>query len=113
MFEELQENLQNAFKGLQGQQTITEDNIDGAIREVKRALINSDVSLKAVKTFTTKVRNKAIGQDVTKGVTAEDQFIKIVNDELVELLGNEQKELNISDENKTKYYFSSRIARCG
>lgn len=95
MFDSLQENLQNAFKTFQGQSSITHENIESAIREVKRALINSDVSLKAVKIFINNVQEKALGSDVVKGVSAGDQFIKIINDELINLLGHDQKELNI------------------
>ena len=96
MFDQLSDNLQNIFKQLRGQSRITEENIDTAIREVKRALINADVSLKAIKTFTNKVREKAVGQEVLKGVSPSQQFIKIINDELTALLGNTQKELNLT-----------------
>lgn len=97
MFDQLSENLQDIFKGFRGQNSLTEENIDGAIREVKRALINSDVSLKAVKTFTTKVRENAIGREVIKGVSPHEQFIKIIHDELTNLLGSEKKELKITE----------------
>ncbi len=97
MFDQLSDNLQNAFKNLRGESTITEENIDGAIREVRRALISADVSLKAIKTFTTHVREKAIGEEVLKGVSPSEQFIKIIYDELTNLLGHEQKELNLSN----------------
>lgn len=96
MFDQLSDNLQSVFKQLRGESKITEENIDGAIREVKRALISADVSLKAIKTFTTHVREKAIGEEVLKGVSPAEQFIKIVSDELTELLGSSQKDLNLS-----------------
>lgn len=96
MFDELTEKFQNVFKSLQGKQVLTEENIDGAIREVKRALIDADVSLKAIKTFTTRIKEKALGEKILKGVTAKDQFIKIIDDEIISLLGNEQKELNLT-----------------
>ena len=95
MFDQLQDKFQDIFKDLRGLKTITEENIETAIREVKRALIDADVSLKAIKTFTNKVREKAIGQEVIKGVMPHQQFIKIINDELTELLGHEQAELNL------------------
>ena len=95
MFDTLSDNIQSAFKTLRGNAKITEENIDSAIREVKRALIDSDVSLKAVKTFTNKVREKALGQEVIKGVSPSEQFIKIVNDELTSLLGGEKSDLNL------------------
>ena len=87
MFDQLTDNLQNIFNGLRGKSTITEENIDSAIREVRRALIGADVSLKAVKTFTTNVHKKAIGQEIIKGIKPSEQFIKIVHDEMIELLG--------------------------
>ena len=96
MFNQLSDNLQNIFKTLRGHSRVTEENIDSAIREVKRALIDADVSLRAIKTFTNKVREKAIGQEVLKGVSPSQQFIKIINDELTSLLGNDQKELNFT-----------------
>jgi signal recognition particle subunit SRP54 len=96
MFDQLSDNLQNIFKQIRGESKITEENIDGAIREVRRAFISSDVSLKAIKTFTTRIREKAIGEEVIKGVSPAEQFIKIINDELTELLGSSQKDLNLS-----------------
>ena len=90
MFDQLSDKFQSIFKTLRGQTKLTEENIDSAIREVKRALIDADVSLKAIKTFTTKVREKAIGQGVLKGVSPGEQFIKIINDELVSLLGGSE-----------------------
>ena len=96
MFNQLTDKFQNIFKALRGQARITEENIDSAIREVKRALIDADVSLRAIKTFTNKVREKAVGQEVLKGVSPSQQFIKIINDELTFLLGENQKELNLS-----------------
>ena len=97
MFNQLSDNLQSIFKQIRGESTLTEENIDGAIREVRRALISSDVSLKAIKTFTTRVREKAIGEEVIKGVSPAEQFIKIISDELTELLGSSQKDLNLSN----------------
>ncbi len=97
MFDQLQDKFQDIFKNLRGLKAISEENIESAIREVKRALIDADVSLKAIKTFTNKVREKAIGQEVIKGVMPHQQFIKIISDELTELLGHEQKELNLTD----------------
>jgi len=96
MFDELQEKLQGALKNLRGKTALSEENIESAVAEVKKALIDADVSLKAVKVFTSKVKEKAIGEGVTKGVTPHEQFIKIVNDELINLLGGEQKDLNLT-----------------
>ena len=90
MFDQLSDKFQSIFKTLRGQSKLTEENIDSAIREVKRALIDADVSLKAIKTFTNKVREKAIGQEVLKGISSGEQFVKIINDELVSLLGGSE-----------------------
>ncbi len=95
MFNQLTDKFQEIFKGLRSQSKITEENIDSAIREVKRALIDADVSLRAIKTFTNKVREKAVGQDVIKGVSPSQQFIKIINDELTNLLGGSEGETRL------------------
>ena len=86
MFNQLSGKFQDIFKTLRGTSKITEENVDSAIREVRRALIDADVSLRAIKTFTNKVREKAIGQDVLKGISASEQFVKIIRDELTALL---------------------------
>ena len=95
MFDQLSENLQKVFGGFTGKTQITEENIESAIREVRRALIEADVSLKAIKTFTTRIREKVIGIAVLKGISPREQFIKIINDEIIHLLGNENNELNL------------------
>ena len=104
MFESLSENLQNIFKTLRGKSTLNDENIEHAIREVKRALIDADVNLKVVKAFTNIVHEKAVGKEVLKGITAYDQFIKIIYDEIANLLGNSKDapagRLNISDTSK-------------
>ncbi len=96
MFNQLSDKFQEIFKELRGHSKITEENIDSAIREVKRALIDADVSLRAIKTFTNKVREKAIGQEIIKGVSPSEQFIKIISDELTDLLGSSSKDLDFS-----------------
>lgn len=94
MFGLLSEKLQNAFSGLKHKVLTTED-IQTAINEVKDALIDADVSLKAIKTFVSRVEEKAVGQEIIKGVKPYEQFIKIIHDEIVALLGHSQKELNV------------------
>lgn len=93
MFDQLSERLQGTFRTLQGKSTITDDNIEDAIREVRRALLEADVSLRVIKGFISKIKDRAIGEDVIKNVDPGQQFIKIVNDELVILLGGENKGL--------------------
>ncbi|GIW22636.1 MAG: signal recognition particle protein [Candidatus Sericytochromatia bacterium] len=103
MFESLSERLQEVFKKISGKGKITEENISEAIREVKRALLEADVNLKVVKDFINNVKEKAIGHDVIKSISPGQQFIKIVNDELVELMGGENKSLEISEKTPTIY----------
>ena len=117
MFDNLSDNFQNIFKNLRGQSKITEENIDIAIGEVKRALIDADVSLKAIKTFTTRVREKAIGEDVIKGISPGEQFIKIVHDEIANLLDGSKDAtsggLNISDSRGVMHYAPTTILVLG
>ena len=89
MFESLTDKLELTFKKLRGQGKITEKNIDDALREVRLALLEADVHLKVVKTFSNRSRAKSLGQEVLQSLTPEQQFIKIVRDELIDLLGGE------------------------
>ena len=89
MFENLTNKLQDIFRQIKGEGRISENNITDALREVKKALLEADVSLAVVKNFTNKVKEKALGQDVLKSLSPGQQFIKIVNDELIFLLGGE------------------------
>jgi signal recognition particle subunit SRP54 len=95
MFESLTDKLELTFKKLRGQGKITEKNIDDALRDVRVALLEADVHIKVVKSFLDAVKAKALGQDVLQSLTAEQQFIKIVHDELVVLLGGEHRELDL------------------
>ncbi|HEY7166448.1 MAG TPA: signal recognition particle protein [Candidatus Binatia bacterium] len=95
MFESLSDKLELTFKKLRGQGKITEKNIDDALRDVRVALLEADVHIKVVKSFLDAVKAKALGQDVLQSLTAEQQFIKIVHDELVVLLGGEHRELDL------------------
>ena len=96
MFESLTEKLENAIGKIKGYGKITEDNIGEAMREVRLALLEADVNYKVVKEFTNKVKEKALGEDVKKSLKPGDVFLKILKDELLELLGDEKKELNLS-----------------
>src|ERR1700675_2379900 len=87
MFENLQEKLQRAFKSLRGQAKLTEENIDEALREIRLALLEADVNFKVVKQLVDQIRAKAVGQEVLTALSPGEQVIKIVRDELVELLG--------------------------
>ena len=95
MFENLQDRLQGIIHKAKGYGKISEENISEMVREVRIALLEADVNYKVVKEFTNKVKEKALGEEVQKSLKPGDVFVKIVNDELKELLGGEQKELNI------------------
>ncbi len=87
MFDALAESLETAWKKLRGQDKIRESNIEDALKEVRRALLAADVNLQVVKDFITEVEAKALGADVIAGVRPDQQFIKIVYDELLEVMG--------------------------
>lgn len=93
MFDNLSEKLQEIIKKASGNASLTEENMADALREVRRALLEADVSLKVVKIFMSNLKEKALGEDVLKGVNPSQQLIKIVHDELVNILGNENKPL--------------------
>lgn len=88
MFDALADRLEGAWKKLRGQDKISESNIQDALREVRRALLEADVSLQVVKSFITEIQTKALGADVVSGVRPDQQFIKIVHDELVAVMGD-------------------------
>lgn len=96
MFETLTDKLGQVFKKLRGHGRITESNITEALREVRIALLEADVHLKVVKEFLDKVKEKALGQEVLNSVTPAQQFIKIVADELINVLGSQTSELDFS-----------------
>lgn len=89
MFEYLGDRLSNAIKNIKGMGKITEDNIAGAIREIRMALLEADVNFQVVKEFTETVKEKALGADVSKSLKPDELFISIVKDELVSLLGGD------------------------
>ncbi len=95
MFDSLQEKLAGAFKILKGKGKITENNVREALRQVKMSLLSADVNYKVVKEFMDKVTSKALGEKVMRSITPDQQFIKIVNDELVELLGGQKSDLDL------------------
>lgn len=92
MFDSLSDKLQSIISGTRGKE-LTQENMHEAFREIRRALLEADVNLRVVKSFISKIRDKAEGENVVKGVDPSQQLIKIVNDELVELLGKELKPL--------------------
>ena len=101
MFENLQEKLQRAFKTLRGQATLTEENIDEALREIRMALLEADVNLKVVKQLIDQIRAKAVGQEVMTALSPGEQVIKILRDELVEVLGKDTARVKFASQPPT------------
>ncbi len=99
-FENLSDKLQNVFKSLKGKGTLTEDDIKAAMKEVRLAFLEADVNFKVVKNFTKTVTEKAIGQDVMTSLTPGQMVIKIVNEELTDLLGSETTQLKMLPDNE-------------
>lgn len=95
MFENLIERLESSFKLIKGQGRITEVNISETLKEIRKALLDADVSYKIAKTFCDEVKQKALGQDVLKAVRPEQMMIKIVHDELATLMGSEASDINV------------------
>ena len=95
MFESLGERLQNVVSKIKGYGKITEENISEMTREIRLALLEADVNYKVVKEFINDVKEKALGEEVQKSLKPGDVFVKIVKDELTELLGGEKEELNV------------------
>ena len=100
MFENLGDRLQNALNKIKGYGKITEDNIGEMTREIRLALLEADVNYKVVKEFINNVKEKALGEEVKKSLSPGEMFVKIVKDELVELLGGEKAPL-VTDKNPT------------
>jgi signal recognition particle subunit SRP54 len=95
MFENLTDKFERAFKVLKGHGQITEINVAETLKEVRRALLDADVNFKTAKDFTNTVKEKALGRDVLKAVSPSQLMIKICHEELVELMGGNESEINI------------------
>ena len=96
MFENLSEKLERSFKILKGQGKITEINVAETLKDVRRALIDADVNYKVAKTFTDTVKTKALGQNVINAIKPQELMVKIVHDELAQLMGGETAQINLS-----------------
>ncbi len=94
MFDSLQERLEGAFKGLKGEGRITELNVATTVKEIRRALVDADVNYKIAKEFTDRVKDKATGEKVINAISPSQLMVKIVKDELVELMGTEAATFN-------------------
>src|SRR5262249_24384650 len=101
MFENLSEKLQKAFKNLRGQAVLNEDNIQEALREIRLALLEADVNFKVVKQLIDKIADKSLGQEVLTALSPGEQVIKIVRDELVEMLGQDTAKLKFASQPPT------------
>lgn len=95
MFDSLSDRLNTVFKRFKGQGSLDENNIQEGLREVRLALLEADVNFKVVKDFVERVRERCLGQDVLKSLTPGQQVVKIVHEELIELLGGEQQDLEL------------------
>ncbi|MBS1774136.1 MAG: signal recognition particle protein [Bacteroidetes bacterium] len=97
MFENLSERLEGAFKQLKGEGRISEINIATTVKEIRRALVDADVNYKIAKEFTDKVKDKALGEKVLTAVSPGQLMVKIVKDELAELMGGTEEEINLNN----------------
>ena len=96
MFESLSDRLGNALKGLKGKGKLTDADIDSTAREIRLALLDADVALPVVRSFIKRVKTRAEGAEVHAALNPAQQFVKIVNEELIEILGGEARKLNFS-----------------
>ena len=95
MFDSLQSKLQGVFRRLKGEGKISPEVLDAALREIRLALLEADVNIRVVKSFIEKIREKAVGEEVMKSLTPAQQVVKVVRDELLELLGHQGQELTV------------------
>src|SRR6056300_1487863 len=96
MFENLSDKLERAFKVLKGHGKITEINVAETLKEIRRALLDADVNFKIAKEFTNRVKEKALGEKVVTILQPGQLMVKIVKDELTELMGNSAEEISLS-----------------
>src|SRR6266480_4388101 len=96
MFDSLSGKLQNAFRNLRGLGKISEDNVGESLREVRLALLEADVNFKVARDFIERVKSKSIGAEIVQSIQPGQQIIKIIHDDLVDLLGSENAGLSLS-----------------
>ena len=101
MFDSLTDRLQSIIQNTARQKELTQDNMKDALREIRRALLEADVNLRVVKAFISNIKDKAEGEDIIKGVNPSQQLVKIVNDELVNILGKNEAPLNLDNKPTT------------
>ena len=95
MFEKITEKISGSFKKLRGNNIISNENIQESLKEIRMSLLEADVNYKVVKALISSIEEKAVGQEVIKSISPSEQFIKIFNDELIDLLGSKTEQLNI------------------
>ncbi len=105
MFDNLSDKLNTVFKKLKGHGKLSENNIEDGLKEVRIALLEADVHYKVVKKFISEIKERALGQEVMSSLTPGQQVIKIVNEELTDLMGSMHKELNFSESNLSSIMF--------
>src|SRR5579871_4172827 len=98
MFDNLSDKLQRVFKNLRGEGKLTPENMEGALREIRVALLEADVHFKVVKQFIEGIKEKAMGEEVLTALSPAQQVVKIVRDELVKVLGVHQSKLRFANE---------------
>lgn len=117
MFDQLSDRLQDVFANFRGDRQLTEENMEDALREVRRALLEADVSLRVIKAFISRVKDRAVGEEVIKSVEPGQQLVKIVHDELVALMGGESKGVNLEGKPNIIVLFglqgSGKTTTCG
>ena len=96
MFDNLTDRLSKTIKNLRGQGRLTEENVKEALRDVRMALLEGDVALPVVKDFIERVRERAMGQEVTRSLSPGQVLVKVVNDELVHMMGDVNDALNLN-----------------
>ena len=112
-FDSLSEKLQNVFKGLRSKGRLTEDDVKAALKEVKLALLEADVNFKVVKQFVKSVQERAVGEEVLKSLTPGQMVIKIVNEEMVKLMGSETTELKLKPSNEVTVFMMMGLQGAG
>ena len=95
-FSSLTDRLSNAFKHLKSKGKLSEADIDGTIREIRRALLDADVALDVVRSFTARIRERALGTEVSEALNPAQQVVKIVNEELIALMGSANSKLEVA-----------------
>src|SRR5579864_5084785 len=101
MFENLSEKLQRAIKNLRGQGTLSEENISEALKEIRLALLEADVNFKVVKELVEHIREKAVGQELMTSLSPAEQVVKIVRDELINILGKDTAKMKFASQPPT------------